>query len=156
MKKGIITEAEYLEQLGGLIEKLKLEMPQASDQVIYSIYREREFDLMIDYRLGDDFPDVRRQMLKKLQSQLMCRMEELKSKLLAGEMSAIDYAEVIQELVKLKMTDLAVLLDTEEFEAFCGDGFPGIPLDPRSKYGVLTTIAGYDKGITTTASVERE
>jgi hypothetical protein len=130
MKKVRMTEAEYLEQLGGLFEKLKLEMPQASDQDIYSIYQQREFDLMIDFRLGTDFPDERRQELKKLQHQLMCRMEELKSKLLSGEISADDYAVVIQELVKQKMTDLTVLLDTDEFEALCGDGFPGIPLDP--------------------------
>jgi hypothetical protein len=129
MKKGIITEAEYLEELGGLYDKVRREMPDASDQDIYIIYQEREFDLLIDFRLGDDFPDERRNALKKLQHQDVCRMEEFKSKLLSGDMSADGYAEAIQELVKQKMADLSALLDSNELKSLCGDGLPGIPLD---------------------------
>lgn len=85
---------------------------------------------MIDFHLGDDFPNERRQALKKLQHQDMCKMEDLKSKLLSGEMAADDYAEAIQKLVKQKKADLAELLDADEFKALCGDSFQGIPLDP--------------------------
>jgi len=131
MKSGSMSEKEYLERLGGLFEMLKSEMPQASDEEIFSIYRERELDLTIDFRLGVDFPDERRQALKKFQRQVLYHMQELKSSLASGKIAANDYEQAIQQLVKQMKTELAELLNKEEMEAFCGQGFPGIPVDPN-------------------------
>jgi hypothetical protein len=131
MKTGSMSEKEYLERLGGLFATLKSEMPLASDEEIFSTYRERELDLTIDFRLGTDFPDERRQALKIFQRQVLRRMEELKSSLATGKMAANDYGQAIQRLVKQMQTELAQLLNKEEMEAFCGQGFPGIPLDPN-------------------------
>ena len=131
MKTGSMSEKDYLERLGGLYATLKSEMPQASDEEIFSIYREREFDLTIDFRLGTDFPEERRRALKIYQRQVLRHMEELKSYLAAGKMAAIDYGQAIQRLVKQMKTELAELLNKKEMEALWGQGFPGIPLDPN-------------------------
>jgi hypothetical protein len=131
LKTGSMSEKDYLERLGGLFAKLKSEMPQASDEEIFSIYRERELELTIDFRLGTDFPEELRQALKILQRQVLRRMEELKSSLASGKMAANDYGQAIQRLVAQMGTKLAELLSKEEMEAFCGQGFPGIPLDPN-------------------------
>jgi len=124
-----MSEKDYLEQLGRLFERLRTEMPHASDQDIFELYREREFDLMIDFRLGNNFPDERRQTLKKLHSQTMCKMDELKRLISSGEIAANDYAEAVQQLVKQMAEDFGALLDQEEMEALCGNEFFGIPLD---------------------------
>lgn len=130
MKTTSLSEAEYLERLGGLVEKLRSEMPQASDQEIFSLYREREFDLLIDFRLGADFPKERRQALKKIQQQVLCRMDELMASVSSGKMATHDYAAAIQQLVKEMAAEWSVLLNREEMEALGAHGFPGIPLDP--------------------------
>jgi hypothetical protein len=131
MKAGSMSEKEYLERLGGLFATLKSEMPQASDEEIFSIYRERELDLTIDFRLGPDFPEERRKALKIIQRQVLGHMEELKSSLASGKITANDYGQAIQRLVKQMKTELAKLLNKKEMEALCGQGFPGIPLDPN-------------------------
>jgi len=124
-----MSEKDYLEQLGELFEKLRIEMPHASDQDIFERYREHEFDLMIDFRLGGDFPDERRQTLKKIHSRTMSKMDELKRSISLGKMTAHDYAEAVQQLVKQMAEDFGALLDQEEMEALCGNEFFGIPLD---------------------------
>lgn len=130
MKPTSLSEAEYLERLGGLVEKLRSEMPQASDQEIFSLYREREFDLLIDFRLGADFPKERRQELKEVQQQVMHRMEVLASAVFSGKMTNHDYAAAIQQLVHEMAAEWSALLDPQELEALGAHGIPGIPLDP--------------------------
>lgn len=131
MKKGSMREEDYLARLEKFFGELRSEMPQASDQEIFEAFREREFNLTLDFRLGEDFPIERRQALKEIQSQILIRMEELQSAMMMGRMAPADYAAAVQLLVKQILEKYGALLDSEEMEAFLGDGIPGIPLDPE-------------------------
>ncbi|OGU13738.1 MAG: hypothetical protein A2076_09960 [Geobacteraceae bacterium GWC2_53_11] len=66
-----------------------------------------------------------------LQRKVVSRMEEHTASLSSNTLAASGFAEVVQELVTQMKLDLAELLDADELEAWCGDGFPGIPLDPE-------------------------
>lgn len=131
MKKRSMREDEYLARLEKMFGELRSEMPQASDQEIFEAFREREFNLTLDFRLGEDFPIERRQALKEIHKQILIRMEELQSAMMAGGMTPADYASALQLLVKQMKEKLGAVLDTEEMEAFWGDVIPGIPLDPE-------------------------
>lgn len=131
MKKGSIREEEYLARLEKLFGELRSEMPHASDQEIFEAFCEREFDLTLDFRLGEDFPIERRQGLKEIHNQIVMRMEELQSAMVVGRMTPADFAAAVQLLVKQMMEKYGALLNKEELEAFLGDGIPGIPLDPE-------------------------
>ena len=131
MKKGRMREEEYLARLEKLFGELRSEMPQASDQEIFETFRQREFDLTLDFRLGEEFPIERRQALKEIHNQIVIRMEELQSAMVVGRMTPADYTAAVQLLVKQMMEKYGAVLDSEEREAFLGDGIPGIPLDPE-------------------------
>lgn len=112
----------------GCVSKLH---PQASEQAVFEAFRQREFDLTLDFRLGEDFPIERRQALKEIHNQIVIRMEELQSAMVAGRMTPADYAAAVQLIVKQMKEKFGAVLDTEEMEAFLGDGIPGMPLDPE-------------------------
>ena len=130
MKKGHMSEEVYLEKLGALFEKLKAETPNASEEDIFITYREREFDLMINFRLGEDFPEERRQDLKKLHNRLTGEMNELRLKVSSREISADNYADNVQQLVKKMADDFRALLNEEEMKDLFDGEILGIPIDP--------------------------
>lgn len=126
-----MSEQDYLEQIGALYATLKRERPHASDQEIFTLYREREFDLTIDFRLGADFSAERRQALNAIRQRGLQHLEQLTSALAAGRLTPDDYARSLQRLVGEVKAEWAKLLAPHEMESLCGNGLPGIPLDPN-------------------------
>lgn len=127
-----MTESEYLERLSGLYEKTRVDTPSGDALEIFERYRDAEFDLNIDYRLGVDFPDDRRAALRAIWKKALQDTEELKTRYAAHALSGESFAEAMQALTKNMADQYSALLSPDEMSAFLGGGPHSLPIMPEA------------------------
>jgi hypothetical protein len=116
-----MTEQEYVERLSQLLERIRREAAPTDDEaVLFERYRDAEFDLTVDHRLGLDFPRDRRAQLGAVHHRTRERTEALKQRLLAGDLSREEFAAAMQAAVEAMEKDYREVLTPAEMSAFFG------------------------------------
>ena len=127
-----MSEQEYLDRLSGLFEKVKAEIHTEDESILSDRYRDAEFDLTVEYRLGADFSRERWERLRKIHQQSHNNTETIKAKYLSGNLSKKDFAAQMH-LANERMVDaFKKVLTPAEFRAFFGpeDGDFQLALSP--------------------------
>ena len=87
-----MSEQRYMERVAGLFEKIKAEAATEEESVLFERYRDAEFDLTVEYRLGADFPQDRWEALRKIHRRTQNSTEAIKAKYFSGELSKKEFA----------------------------------------------------------------
>jgi len=132
MSAAKMTEREYMERVAGLFEKVKAEAATEDETVLLERYREAEFDLTVDYRLGVDFPQERREALRKIQRQSRDHTEAIKAEFLFGKLTNEEFAARMQAATAAMIEACRSVLTPAELEALVGseEGDLHLPLSP--------------------------
>lgn len=118
-----MSEKEYLERISKLYEKIRSESPaNENEETLLKRYRDAEFDLTVEYRLGPDFPVERREALRAIHQHIHNQMEELKKKYLSGNLQKQEFVDLMQALTAEMAEKFASVLTQEEMIAFFGQG----------------------------------
>ncbi|MHC1743642.1 MAG: hypothetical protein AB9873_11505 [Syntrophobacteraceae bacterium] len=116
-----MSEQEYAERLSGLLERVKAgSAPGESDAVLFERYRDAEFDLTVEYRLGPDFPDARREPLRVILKRVREQTEGLKQEYLAGRLTGQEFAERMQAATDSMAEACGSVLTPEEMRDYFG------------------------------------
>lgn len=143
-----LSRQEYKRRLANLQFRLvELEDAGKSDAAINAYAQIKEFELNIDYKLGIDFPERKREPIRVVHRAMQQRSESLAADLLAkNNLSPFGPVRSLQRLIRrvifyIKMQRLALwsvdkladVMDPQDFEPLMGVK-PGsktlLPLDP--------------------------
>lgn len=127
-----MTEQEYLERLSGLYEKIRADTPAGDLTEIFERYRDAEFELTVDYRLGIGFPEERRAALRAIGKKIQQDTEELKARFAAHALSGESFAEAMQALTQNMAEQYSTVLSPDEMIAFLGSGTLSLPIMPEA------------------------
>jgi hypothetical protein len=123
MHAGRMSEEEYMERVSGLFEKVLAESAATeSEAILLERYRDAEFDLNVEYRLGPDFPVERRKALRAAYQRVQERAEELKKKYLSGNLKEKEFVDLMQAATAGMAEAYGSVLTPEEMTAFFGHG----------------------------------
>lgn len=128
-----MSEHEYAERMSGLFEKVKAKSTQGeSDLALFERYRDAEFDLTVEYRLGVDFPAARREALRAIIKRARGESELLKQEYLGGRLSASEFAERMEAATAALTQACGSVLSPEELKAYFGaeEGALELPMMP--------------------------
>lgn len=126
-----LTEAEYSKRLAELFQGIDYTV---SGEVVQEQIAANEFNLLIDFKLGVDFPKDKRDALGEARNRVLKHHELLAGRFQAGELSAEELALQIQQKIPAMMAEeFSKILPAEDLEKLLGlvDGqVPEIPADP--------------------------
>lgn len=118
-----MSEKEYLERISSLYEKIRSEFAVNEDEeTLLKRYRDAEFDLTIEYRLGPDFPIERREALRAVHQHVYNQLEELRKRYISGNLQKQEFVDLMRALTVEMAEKFASLLSQEEMAAFFGQG----------------------------------
>jgi len=118
-----MNEQEYMERVSGLFEKVRAESAVTENEaILFDRYRDAEFDLTVEYRLGPDFPAERREALRAVHRQVQEQSEELRKKYLSGNLQKQEFVVLMQAATAEMAKAYASVLTPEEMTAFFGHG----------------------------------
>ena len=126
-----LTEEEYSKRLAGLFQGIDYAASGGVDQEQIAA---KEFDLLIDFKLGIDFPKDKRVALGDARKRAREHHELLARRFQTGELSAEELAlEIKQKIPAMMAVEFSKILPAEDVEKLLGivDGqVPEIPVDP--------------------------
>jgi hypothetical protein len=123
MHNSHMSEKEYIERVSNLFEKIQAESAaNEKEEVLFKRYRDAEFDLMVEYRLGPNFPAERREALRSVHQQIQNQTEELRKKYLSGDLQKQEFFDLMQASTAEMAKKYATVFTQEEMTAFFGHG----------------------------------
>lgn len=128
-----MNEKEYMERISRLYENIRAESTANEDEeTLFKRYRDAEFDLTVEYRLGPDFPAERREALRAIYQQVHIQTEELRKKYMSGDLQKQEFVSRMQALTAEMVEKFAGVLTQEEMTAYFGhgEGAYNIPFSP--------------------------
>lgn len=118
-----MNEKEYMERISGLYEKIRAESAANEEEaILFERYHDAEFDLTVEYRLGQDFPAERREALRAIHQQVQNQTEELRKKYASGDLREREFLDLMQASTTDMAEKYATVLTQEEMTAFFGHG----------------------------------
>lgn len=118
-----MNEKEYMKRVSSLFEKIRAESAaNEEEETLFKRYRDAEFDLTVEYRLGPDFPTERREALRAVYQQVQNHTEELRKKYLSGDLQKQEFVDLMQSSTADTVKKYATVLTQEEIAAFFGHG----------------------------------
>lgn len=129
------TENEYLTRLEERREQILAERrPGDTDEAVARRLCESELELLISVKLGDDFPDTKREAMAAAYRRMQHDRDEAMRELAEEKLSADQYADRLQTALNSLAAEYARLLTVAEYERLFNEK-PGEPaalaLDPR-------------------------
>ena len=125
----VLTEQEYLAALHEL--STLPTFPKQSDKLLEPVASQRsdaEFQLMIDYKLGRDFPRGKRETMLRAHRAMCSQRDCLAIQFLSGSLSQEAYFNELRTIVRAATEQFAAILSPDEFEAFIAVK-PGEPVE---------------------------
>lgn len=118
-----MNEKEYMERVSGLYERIRAGSAVNEEEgVLLKRYRDAEFELTVEYRLGPDFPAERLEALRAIHQQMQDQTEELKKKYASGDLQKQEFLGLMQASMAELAEKCAAVLTQEEMTAFFGHG----------------------------------
>lgn len=125
-----LTEEEYSKRLAGLFQGID---HAASGGVDQEQIAANELNLLIDFKLGIDFPKDKRDALGDARKRVLEHHEFLARRFQAGELSAEQLAlEISQKIPAMMAEEFSKILPAEDIEKLLGivnGQTPEIPID---------------------------
>ncbi len=116
-----MNEKEYMKRVSSLFEKIRGESAlNETEEILFKRYRDAEFDLMVEYRLGSDFTRNRLEALRSVYQQVQNQTEDLRKKYLSGKLQKQEFAELMQASTTEMVEKYATVLTQAEIAAFFG------------------------------------
>lgn len=116
-----MTEEEYLRRLGEIQESLAKGVSCGEPvEMLEARHAALEFDLAIDYRLGGDFPENRRQDLRAVRDRFEDGRKVLAAQLSQGLLGQQVFLREIQRLLDAMAVGYSEILAPKEYDAFVG------------------------------------
>ena len=127
-----MDEQEYFDRISNLFEKVKAEAGTDSELELQDRYRDAEFDLLVEFKLGKDFPADRKEKLRVIHLQSLQGAEAAKTRFLSGEVSREGFVAEMQLITQAMTEAYGAVLSPEEVDTFLGgeSGFGGLAIDP--------------------------
>jgi len=126
-----MNKEEYTARIAGLFEKVKAETDTNDESVLLERYRDAEFDLTVEYRLGADFSPYRWRTLRQMHRQSQSSTEEIKEKRQSGELSKKEFTDQMQLSLDEMIRNFRSILTAEEHSNLFGseEGSLGLAID---------------------------
>ena len=116
-----MTSFQYFQGLQLLYHQSRLEkLSGLSMRIITERRTEAEFRLNIDYRLGKDFPEKRRQQLLTIHFLMRSLLQQSSKGLLHFFTSKKRYADNVQKIMDETASQYSRVLSLEEYQTFMG------------------------------------
>lgn len=118
-----MTDEEYNERLAQLFERIRASgASNESEAELVARYQSAEFDLVIDYRLGEAFPRDRRPALVRVFRELRRRTDPLRQRLEARELTLSSFFEAVHDATESARAEFGKVLSAEEMTSLYGRG----------------------------------
>jgi len=128
MQNKRMTDEEYSKCMAELLDKIQATSTSYEDDtLLLKRYRQAEFDLMIEYRLGSDFPTEKREKLQIIHEQLLKKTEELRNAYAEGKLNHEQLLSGIQDLSHNIKEQYSQVLTEEEVALLLGKEQQDIP-----------------------------
>lgn len=126
-----MNEQEYMERVSGLFDKVKAEAATEDEAALQERYRDAEFDLPIEYKLGAGVPAKRLETLRAIHRQSLQDAEASKAKFLTRELSREQFVDQMQTVTQKMVDAYKSVLTEDELTALLGaeEGGPGLALE---------------------------
>ena len=126
-----MNEQEYMERVAGLFDKIKAEAATEDEVVLLERYRDAEFDLLVEFRLGADFPTNRLEALRAIHRLSLRGAEASKAQFLSGELTREQFVEKMQAATRKMVDAYKSVLTSDEVTALLGsdEGGPELALE---------------------------
>lgn len=127
----LMNKEEYMDRIAGLFEKIKAETGTKDQAVLLERYRDAEFDLLVEYKLGADFSQKRWGTLRHMHRQWRKGVDEIKKQFQSGKLSKEEFASQMQSSLDEMVNSFGSALTPEELSKLCGakEGEAGLALD---------------------------
>lgn len=129
-----MSEREYMDRVSRLMEKVRAESAATENKAsLFEKYRDAEFDLTVEYRLGPDFPVERREALRAADRRVQRQLEERRKEYASGRLSQQELQARMQAMADEMARAYASVLTPEEMTAFFGrdKGADKLPFPPE-------------------------
>lgn len=126
-----LSGEEYDKRIVALHENLPPSLSQEMERQL----RRKELEIMIDYRLGCNFPKEKRDLLWKVQEKIEKKRTLLMFKYLFRNLFKKPFIHSTQNLAGYLVDEYAKVLSKEELEMFFGQNEaadPALPIDMNS------------------------
>ncbi len=118
-----MSEREYMDQVSRLFERVRAKSAATeSEAILFERYRNAEFDLTVEYRLGPDFPGERREALRAVHWQAQEKPEKIRKEYHSGSLKQQEFVVLMQAAVDDMVKAYASVLSPEEMTSFFGPG----------------------------------
>ncbi|SIN69173.1 hypothetical protein SAMN05444166_0154 [Singulisphaera sp. GP187] len=118
-----MTVAEYNEALRRIEARVSAALKAGEPKKkVNDIRLELEFELLINFRLGETFPKDRREALLLVHRALRKDLKAAVGRHVRGEVSAEEHAFSVNSLVRRSIEEYSRVLSPPELEAFVGCG----------------------------------
>lgn len=129
-----ISEKTYVRRLGEIYldSSLFARVDHLDDKDV-QLVMQKEFYLLIDYRLGEDFPLQRRASLWEILTRVRKQQIRTRIKYLFRMIRGKIFVSELQSLIDIVANEFALHLNQDEYLALLGEEFghcPKLPLDP--------------------------
>ena len=128
MQSRRMTEEEYQKRMAGLLDEIQKDSAEIVDDAeVFEKYRQAEFDLMIEYRLGADFSKEKWEQLRTIHDQMQQKMEVVRGQHAEGKLSQQQLLSQIQALSSQLQASYKKVLTEKEFVQLLGKGEQDVP-----------------------------